>query len=367
MSIESLRTEADPMALFTKKQISYSLADELDVPIDEIDENKLTVTYSSSNEDVATVSETGLISSLANGTTEIKVNVTYDGASAEAKWNLLVAPASRNIAEHLNPNFDTDEWIWMGADNMVNPPAEPKFARSYIATEENGNRAMKFELNPEVGAAGITIFFKNDGHRLVVKPGELYQMTFKFKTDYVVPNGASDFNMYFDIYTYNNATGTASSSIAFGSNRSTDFVTHAQFKEAQNGWTEVVIPLGAPTEYPADVIYITPRLVMRPTTADSGKLGYSGSFWIDDIDVREVGYAGVEIATTGSAAAGQTLQIQAKPYTTLGHYISLGAQITSGLSEGDVVLYTATEETNSFMSMMGGMMGGMGGMGGGPR
>ncbi|MBQ9986206.1 MAG: Ig-like domain-containing protein [Oscillospiraceae bacterium] len=324
MSIESLRTEADPMALFTNKQISYSLADELDVPIDEIDENKLTVTYESSNEDVATVSETGLISSLSNGTTEIKVKVTYDGASAEAKWNLTVAPASRNIAEHLNPHFDTDEWIWMGADNMVNPPAVPKFARSYIATEENGNRAMKFELNPEVGAAGITIFFKNDGHRLVVKPGELYQMTFKFKTDYVVPNGASDFNMYFDIYTYNNATGTASSSIAFGSNRSTDFVTHAQFKEAQNGWTEVVIPLGAPTEYPGDVIYITPRLVMRPTTADSGKLGYGGSFWIDDIDVREVGYAGVEIATTGSAAAGQTLQVQAKPYTTLGHYISLG-------------------------------------------
>ncbi len=324
MSIESLRTEADPMALFTNKQISYSLSDELDVPIDEIDENKLTVTYESSNEDVATVSETGLISSLSNGTTEIRVKVTYDGASAEAKWNLTVAPASRNIAEHLNPHFDTDEWIWMGADNMVNPPAEPKFARSYIATEENGNRAMKFELNPEVGAAGITIFFKNDGHRLVVKPGELYQMTFKFKTDYVVPNGASDFNMYFDIYTYNNATGTASSSIAFGSNRSTDFVTHAQFKEAQNGWTEVVIPLGAPTEYPGDVIYITPRLVMRPTTADSGKLGYSGSFWIDDIDVREVGYAGVEITTTGSAAAGQTLQVQAKPYTTLGHYISLG-------------------------------------------
>ena len=43
------------------------------------------------------------------------------------------------------------------------------------------------------------------------------------------------------------------------------------------------------------------------------------------------------------------------------------AEILSGLSEGDVILYTAAEETNSFMSMMGGMMGGMGGMGGGPR
>jgi len=37
------------------------------------------------------------------------------------------------------------------------------------------------------------------------------------------------------------------------------------------------------------------------------------------------------------------------------------AEILSGLEEGDVVLYTASEETNSFMSMMGGMMGGMGG------
>ena len=45
------------------------------------------------------------------------------------------------------------------------------------------------------------------------------------------------------------------------------------------------------------------------------------------------------------------------------------AQITSGLSEGDVVLYTAAEEssTNMFSMMMGGGMGGMGGMGGGPR
>ncbi|MBQ8619448.1 MAG: hypothetical protein IJ418_18360, partial [Clostridia bacterium] len=43
------------------------------------------------------------------------------------------------------------------------------------------------------------------------------------------------------------------------------------------------------------------------------------------------------------------------------------AEITSGLNEGDVVLYTAAEETSS--SMFGMMMGGMGGgmMGGGPR
>ncbi|MDY4856276.1 MAG: hypothetical protein SO155_09720, partial [Candidatus Ventricola sp.] len=38
------------------------------------------------------------------------------------------------------------------------------------------------------------------------------------------------------------------------------------------------------------------------------------------------------------------------------------AQITSGLSEGDVVLYTASDDDNS-SSMFGGMM--MGGMGGG--
>jgi len=37
------------------------------------------------------------------------------------------------------------------------------------------------------------------------------------------------------------------------------------------------------------------------------------------------------------------------------------AEILSGVSEGDVVLYTAAEETNSFMAMMNGMMGGMGG------
>ncbi len=41
------------------------------------------------------------------------------------------------------------------------------------------------------------------------------------------------------------------------------------------------------------------------------------------------------------------------------------AEIVSGLNEGDVILYTAAEESSSNMFAM--MMGGMGGMGGGPR
>ena len=45
------------------------------------------------------------------------------------------------------------------------------------------------------------------------------------------------------------------------------------------------------------------------------------------------------------------------------------AQITTGLKEGDVVLYKAAETSSNsmFNMMMGGMGGGMPGMGGGPR
>lgn len=43
------------------------------------------------------------------------------------------------------------------------------------------------------------------------------------------------------------------------------------------------------------------------------------------------------------------------------------AEIISGLSEGDVVLYTASEESSNSMFGFGGMGGMMGGMGGGPR
>lgn len=76
--------------------------------------------------------------------------------------------------------------------------------------------------------------------------------------------------------------------------------------------------------------------------------------------VRAWLYEGVELSSaeqvTGSMVK-VTVGLQNDDY----------AEITSGLSEGDVVLYTASEESSNSMFGFGGMGGMMGGMGGGPR
>ena len=74
--------------------------------------------------------------------------------------------------------------------------------------------------------------------------------------------------------------------------------------------------------------------------------------------VRDWLYEGVEVKDTQNVT-GSLVKVE------VGMQNDDYAQITSGLSEGDVVLYTASEETNRFASMLGGMMGGM--MGGGRR
>ncbi len=78
--------------------------------------------------------------------------------------------------------------------------------------------------------------------------------------------------------------------------------------------------------------------------------------------VRAWLYEGVEM-TSAQNVTGSLVQVETGLQND--DYV----QIVSGLSEGDVVLYTASEESSS--SMFGGMMGGMGGMGGmmggGPR
>ncbi|MBQ9986420.1 MAG: Ig-like domain-containing protein, partial [Oscillospiraceae bacterium] len=63
---------------------------------------------------------------------------------------------------------------------------------------------------------------------------------------------------------------------------------------------------------------------MDPSSGDKEKLGYNGSVWFDDFELREVGYAGVEVELSGETTEGSALQIYSKPYTTLGHCISVG-------------------------------------------
>ncbi|MBQ9986419.1 MAG: Ig-like domain-containing protein, partial [Oscillospiraceae bacterium] len=228
--VEDLINESDPMPNMTSRQLDYKLYDDIGIEITDFDKNDVSVVYSSEKDEIATISEDGVITAHQNGTVKLFADITYKGTSKRGVYNLLVAPSGRNMMESLNPDFETDEWCWT-FPNEPNIPSTPKFVRSYIATEENGNRALKFEFDGNCGNTGVTGFLKNSGYRVPVKPGRLYQLSFKFKADYEVPSGASDMLLYFDLYTYTNPTGNSSASIAFNSNRSMNLAKTENFHE----------------------------------------------------------------------------------------------------------------------------------------
>jgi len=332
LEIETLDKEAYPMPLYTQKQILYTLLDANGTIIDEIDESKLSVSYKSSNNTVATVDANGLITARGNGSTNITVSVTYDGVTVEKVWHLTVAPVGRNLMSDRNPGFETDEWVWSTA-NQPEEPATAQFMRTYIgdapSEDDADNRALIVSFDGSVAANSYpaTISLNTSGARIPVKPGSLYQLSFKIKADYAVPQNASDMSMFFDIYAYNKALGTSSSYIAYNSSRNFNFATTANWRELCEDWYEVIVPIAAPTECDYDTVYLTPRLAIRPQSADLSKAGFDGTIMFDDFELREVGYAGVEVEVTSSTNGdSDTAKMLAKPYASTGTYISLGGE-----------------------------------------
>jgi len=333
LSVDNLINESDPMPNMTQRQLEYKLYDDVGIEIDEIDTEKLSVTFSSDNENIASVSETGLITAVSNGEVTLRADVTYDGITRSARFNLVVEPAGRNLMEGLNADFEADEWVWDTA-NETNTEAGKQLQRTTIGVmEKDGNadnRALAVSFDPEyTGMSGPpSISLKNDGHRVAVVPGKLYQLTFKVKDDSVWADNASHLSMLFDIYSYINPTGTSSSALALANNRNMNYALSDACKENHGKWVEVSVPVAAPFEHEQDIIYITPRLDFRTATDDKGKAGFGGTIWIDDFELREVGYAGVEVEVTGALDSGtqSDVTIITKPYTTLGSYISIGSE-----------------------------------------
>ncbi|MBE6911018.1 MAG: hypothetical protein E7473_00660 [Ruminococcaceae bacterium] len=357
LSIDGIAEEGDPMPLYTEKQLKYELFDALDMPYDEIDESKLTVAYSSSDESVAEVSAEGLVSAKANGNTVISAEINYDGTTVVGTYNLLVAPAGRNLMEHLNPDIEGEEWVWTTANEPDYTVANQLQSSTIGVVEKDGdanNRALAINFNPEYTGTNLlsSMFLKNDGHRVAVEPGKFYQLTFKVKDDSIFPEGANHASMIFDIYSYKNPTGTTSSAIAFGSNLNSNYANLDIIKEHHGEWVEITLPVPAPFECDQNIIYITPRLDFRISSDDKGKAGFGGTIWLDDFELREVGYAGVEIEVLGDLTTGSlgSVTVVSKPYTSTGSYISLLSEfdfenLLNVKSSNEYVIGSITETT----------------------
>jgi len=339
-------SEGDPMALYTKRNIVCEMMDENDVPIDEIDETKLSVEYKSRDERIASVSDSGEIEALSNGNTIIEVKITYDGTSVTKELPILVAPAGKNLMADKNPDFESDLWVWNWPrqDELV---GEPKFMRLAIEnapTEKNAeNRAMAVILDGKsIGGTPDSIYLIPGKDRIKAEPGRFYELSFKMKVDYENPPNGEDLLVYLEYYTYSNPSGVTGADIPVVTGRAGEISQKAGWREEYSEWVDVVLPVPGPTEVEGlEAIYITPRFGPRPRAGDNNRDGHTGKIWFDDFNLREVGYAGVEVSVEGKTDASNAsgVFVKSKPYTSTGSYISLG-----GTFEASDVILSASDE-----------------------
>ncbi len=319
------------MPLNTEKQLKWEMCDIANVPLENVPESEVKKVFASSDESVATVSENGRISAVGNGDAIITATVEYDNKKVEETFSFTVATTGENLMEGFNYDFSEDTWEW-SLPNEPEEPETPKFMRTMIATEADGNRALKFVFDRRVAAVSNppTMMLKN-GIRVKGVSGGLYLLKFKFKANYTVPDGATDIPVYLDLLAFTNEKNNTSEFLAYNSERSMDITKIANWRELYNDWYEVTVPIAAPTVASTETVYLTPRIIFRPSSTDLSKSGYDGEAWFDDFEIREVGFAGVDFAVEGNTTSGTaaTLTLIAKPYASTGDYISLGGDWTS--------------------------------------
>ncbi|MBQ7120606.1 MAG: Ig-like domain-containing protein [Oscillospiraceae bacterium] len=313
-----------PMA--TEKQLKTLLCDRAGVPLEDVPESEITKLFTSSDESVATVSESGKLSAVGTGDVTITASVEYDNKKVEETFGFTVAPMGENLMEDLNHNFSGDSWVWSLA-NETEEPESPKFMRVMLGTEEDGNRALKFVFDGRVAAVSnpSTLMLKR-GIRVEGVSGGLYSLKFKFKADYTVPAGASDMALYLDLLAFTSPTASTSEFLAYNSERSINISKIANWRELYDDWYEVSVPIAAPTMASTEVVYLTPRIIFRPDSSDLAKAGFEGEAWFDDFELREVGFAGVDFDIEGDTTGTSTaLKFSIKPYSSTGEYLSLGS------------------------------------------
>ena len=337
ISLENVEP-GEPIALRSVRNITVEMADEYGIAIDEFapgeePEVKIDITPG-----IAEIMADGRLDTTACGEATITASVTYKGETKTGTYEILVTPAGRNLLDHHNIDFETDEWIW----STPNEPTAPEgkwWQRTFIGTapteEDPDNRALGVKINPEYSVEDVygvgktpptpSYISGGNGYRVAVKPGRFYYMSFRMKIeDLVTPEGYAVMDMSVSLYPYTTMSNASSYKIGF--DRSTSLNKNAAYSEKQGEWVTVTIPVSAPFNSDLAEVYITPIFVFRPNSAGRKVPGYSATVWFDDFELREVGFADMEIEVVGDLDTGvaNDVTIFAKPRTANGMYISIG-------------------------------------------
>ncbi|MBP3634286.1 MAG: hypothetical protein J6J43_06910, partial [Oscillospiraceae bacterium] len=284
---------------------------------DRVYPNEVKITYTSSDENVLTV-EDHAVKALRNGTAMLDIVIENGDFRYEKSMTLTVADAGENRLAAC------DSYLEEGSANWgLNPVGGETFLWSEIADDGTGNHALKVTMNPDVAYSQI----KNkgdevgiaNGHFAKVKPGHLYEITLKMKTE----NMLYPEDYYVGLQTYLQAFDYAGNTVSSASVNELNATYVADNKKFED-WTELTLTIRAPIDYEGP-FYVRPRFVIRPYTAnDQAMSGWQGTFWFDDIEVREVGFEGLGYEfNVPMTEIYKEVEVQVTPRTTRGKMICL--------------------------------------------
>ena len=346
ISLENVEP-SEPIALRSVRDMKIELTDEHDIIIDEFAEGEEPVIDIDISPEIAEITEDGRLDTSACGEATITASVTYKGVTKKGTYDILVTPTGRNLLDHHNIDFESDEWIW----NTPNEPTAPEgkwWQRTFIGTaptdEDPDNRAFGVEINPEYSVEDVygegktpptaAFISGGNGYRVAVKPGRFYYMSFRMNIeDLVTPEGYAVMDMSVSLYPYTTMSNQTSYKISYDRSVSLNKNDANPYEEGK--WVTVTIPVSAPFNSDLSEVYLTPIFVFRPNSAGRKVPGYSATVWFDDFELREVGYSDVEIEIDGSLDTGvaNKLTIYAKPRAANGVYISIGDGIVESAFE----------------------------------
>ena len=296
--------------------------------------------YEISDETVLTFDAEALtVMGLTDGTASLTLTAERGGVEIRRELSFIVGDSGENlIAESASFDGGT-QGKWTGLQGR---DVENARAWSEIADDGTGNYALKITANPNVSDAtgkGGAVTFAN-GNMIKVRGGHLYELSFRIKVEhYVQPEGAQNpWAITVQLYDYlgNSTSSTLLREYLASTRIFADTLT--------DEYVQYSVPVLAPIDYEGDV-YLVPRLTFNANSGyaplNKELLGFEGTFWLDDFQLREVGYERVELTPAAELTEIEDpTAITMVPMTTTGKAIGLD----KGAWEGNVSVWSTNED-----------------------
>ncbi|MBQ2742814.1 MAG: heparinase II/III family protein, partial [Oscillospiraceae bacterium] len=363
LSLDGVEKE-DPIAQYSMRKINVSFTDRMGITFSDGDFKEvpeISVSCKMQSEDggdiECAVSKDGqwyLDAACMTGKGKVFASVTYEGKTRNAELDFTVAEVGKNLldAEKHNTGFENDNWVWTSAPLADAEPAEDELWWRYYMIDEDsdGNRALKCVTNPKYSAAdqyGLKAngapykppalnFVDGEQTRIKVRAGGFYQLSYKIKIeDWQTPVGYPNMSINNTLYAMTDE-GKGLPAIP-GSYSTKNLSAEEGYVEKYSDWKTVTFPIYAPIkgETDAEYVYLSPSIYITPPTNTALKgAGYGGTVWLDDFELREVGYKDIEVAYSGITDTGveSVVSVSVTPRTTTGEYISFSEKCLEDLT-----------------------------------